>query len=214
MKDDGFEKVRREYQSGNLRRADLAPEPIEQLKTWLDTAIKADCPDPTAMVLATVDANNHPDTRIVLLKNIADTKLCFFSSFTSQKGKQLSANPYVALNFYWSKFERQVRIKGKVSFMPDEQAQEYFSSRPKTSQVAALVSAQSEVIEGRDFLEKNYAKFLADYEGREVPKPENWGGYYVEPCLYEFWQGCENRLHDRFVYEEKGGEWNVYRLAP
>lgn len=213
MSDYIFQDMRREYDHETLRQEDLRKNPYLQLKDWLQIAIDKDCPDATAMVLATADQDNHPDARIVLLKKLDETTIGFFTYFSSEKGQQIENNPFVALNFYWSKLERQVRIKGKISKLPNAQADDYFASRPKTSQVAAAVSEQSEVLESREALENAFETMLKEYENKDVPRPQHWGGYVVTADYFEFWQGGENRLHDRFVYK-KEADWSIHRLAP
>jgi pyridoxamine 5'-phosphate oxidase len=211
---DSFDDIRREYQKDRLSRENLHENPYLQLKQWLQDAIAANCPDPTAMVLATSDEKNHPDTRIVLLKNCDDGAIWFFTNFDSHKGKQLEANPFAALNFYWSALERQVRVKGKVSRINDADADAYFAKRPKASQLAASASKQSEIISSRADVEQAYTKLEQEYKDKALPRPTNWGGYQLSADYFEFWQGCSNRLHDRFTYEQQAGTWVISCLAP
>ncbi len=214
MKNDSFKNERREYQGQHLSKDKLDANPYLQLKAWLQEAIDAGNRDATAMVLGTVDENNHPDTRIVLLKKCDSKSIYFFTDIGSAKGRQIEDNPYVSLNFYWSTLDRQVRIKGKAARLPEKEAKEYFYSRPKTSQLAALASSQSAVIESREALELQYHILSEKYKNTEVPMPANWGGYKVEGQAFEFWQGRPNRLHDRFVYQQSQTGWIISCLAP
>ncbi len=214
MKDNSFEKIRRDYEKHALAQSDLNPNPYKQLKDWLQAAVEADCSDATAMTLATVDTQQHPDVRIVLLKKCDEQSITFFTDFDSAKGEQLKHNPFVAINFYWSALERQVRIKGNIACVPDKESDEYFALRPRESQLAASVSKQSRVIESREVLEKEYERIKAQYENKSIPRPAHWGGYQVAAHYFEFWQGRINRLHDRFAYKQTKEGWKISRLSP
>jgi pyridoxamine 5'-phosphate oxidase len=167
------------------------------------------------MTLATATPEAHPSARIVLLKGIDAQGFAFYTNYESQKGRELSANPRAALVFYWAELERQVRIEGTVVKIPREESETYFHSRPRGSQLGALVSHQSRVIAGRSVLEQDLSQLEQTLEGKPVPMPEEWGGFWLRPELFEFWQGRPNRLHDRLRYTmETPGNWRVERLSP
>jgi pyridoxamine 5'-phosphate oxidase len=166
------------------------------------------------MTLATATPEGRPSARIVLLKGFDERGFVFYTSYEGRKGRELETNPTCALVFYWGELERQVRVEGRVSRIPEEESDEYFGSRPRGSQLGAWASEQSRPVEGRDALEERLRNLEAEYEGRELPRPPFWGGYRVEPEVMEFWQGRENRLHDRLVYRRSGGSWMRERLQP
>jgi pyridoxamine 5'-phosphate oxidase len=205
---------RKSYTQGALERADLHPNPIEQFRQWLDTALNSPQLEPTAMTLATASAEGRPSARMVLLKDVTDEGFIFYSNYHSHKGRQLARNPYAALCFYWAVLERQVRIEGSVAQIDQATSEAYFKSRPHGSQLGALVSQQSQVIESREVLEAQLGELEASYPQGQVPLPENWGGYLVTPDRLEFWQGRPNRLHDRFRYSKTADGWLIERLSP
>jgi pyridoxamine 5'-phosphate oxidase len=166
------------------------------------------------MNLATVDKNNRPHSRIVLLKEVQNNGFVFFTNYQSNKGKEIFDNKFVALNFFWAELERQVRIEGSVEKIPQFNSMEYFYSRPALSQIGAVASPQSQKIESRLFLEQKFQLLQKEYENKTIIKPFNWGGYKVVPTYFEFWQGRKSRLHDRIVYEKKWQNWEIYRIAP
>lgn len=196
-----------------LRRELLADDPIEQFRAWFDEAEKT-APLAEAMTLATVDAEGAPDARMVLLKGFGPDGFRFHTNYGSAKGRQLDAVGRAALILYWRELDRQVRIRGTVRRLSDDDSDAYFATRPRDSQLAAWASPQSESIADRDELERR----LAEVEERfadEVPRPEFWGGFILEPEVIEFWQGGVGRLHDRFRYSlDAGGGWKLERLAP
>jgi pyridoxamine 5'-phosphate oxidase len=207
--------LRREYTLAGLRRADLLADPIAQFSKWLEQAIAAGLPEPTAMTLATADPRGQPSGRIVLLKIVDARGFTFFTNYDSRKGRELAENPKVALVFYWPQLERQVCITGAVSKVDREVSVKYFNSRPAGSRRAAWASHQSEVIADRAALEEKLAAIAARHPGEEIPRPPNWGGYCVAPAEIEFWQGRPNRLHDRFIYRRQAeGPWLIERLSP
>lgn len=206
-------KIRHEYHRSSIDIAIVDPDPLVQFGLWMEEAIKAEIEEPTAMALATADASGRPSVRMVLLKGFDENGFVFFTNYDSRKGREISANSYVALAFHWKELERQVRIEGKASKVRDRESDEYFSSRPVESQAGAVVSPQSEVIAGREVLENEMAKLISRNMER-LSRPAYWGGYRVFPEKIEFWQGRPGRLHDRILYTRIGGNWKIERLAP
>ena len=196
-----------------LQRDDLDPDPVVQLRRWLDEARAAGVELPEAMTLATATRDGAPSARMVLLKDVADGGLYFFTGYASRKGAELAENPRAALVLYWHPLGRQVRVEGTVAPLPEAESDEYFRSRPPGSRLSAAVSPQSEVIASREELEAA-AERLGREAGEDVPRPESWGGYRLMPAVWEFWQHRLDRLHDRFRYRPGEGGWIVERLAP
>ena len=206
--------TRREYDFSSLTRKQLNEDPIEQMKFWLEQAKQAELKDATCMTLATTDNKGMPDARIVLLKQLDETGLSWYTNYASTKGKQLVDNPQACLLFYWRDVERQVKIQGHVEKLSSKDAEEYFHSRPLASQLSAAASNQSQIIDSRQALEDKLEQ-LKNINPEYVERPENWGGYRLIPESFEFWQGRENRLHDRFTYTlNQTGEWVITRLQP
>lgn len=205
--------IRRDYHKHALHRSELLEDPVKQFKIWLDYAISAEADDPTAMTLSTVNAAGLPSSRIVLLKAVNSEGFTFFTNYQSDKGRHLDFQPAVALNFYWPKLERQVRIEGMTKKTTPEISDHYFLSRPRNSQLSALISPQSRAIE-EDYLDKQVEKSNAEDPSQTYLRPQHWGGYIVAPTMIEFWQGRSNRLHDRFRYEQTKNSWKIERLAP
>jgi pyridoxamine 5'-phosphate oxidase len=212
---DPVARLRKEYTHAGLKESDADPDPTEQFRRWFGEALAADLREPNAMTLATATSDGHPSARIVLLKGFDERGFVFYTNYEGRKAKELEINPYCALVFYWGELQRQVRIEGRVSRVPDEESDTYFAGRPRGSQLGAWVSEQSRPVRDRGALEERMRELEAEYEGREVPRPPFWGGYRVEPETMEFWQGRENRLHDRLRYRRSrdGGWWRV-RLQP
>jgi pyridoxamine 5'-phosphate oxidase len=206
--------LRRNYQKSELTEETLISDPFRMFNEWLKTAIQEEEAEPNAMILSTVDAKGNPDARVVLLKEMSADGLVFFSNYNSKKGKQIATNRNVAVVFFWSKTERQVRIRGKVEKIADDLSEEYFRTRPKESKLGAWASPQSRIIDDRKTLEENYALYEHLYESKEIRKPTHWGGYLIRPVNFEFWQGRTSRLHDRFEFSLSGDEWIIHRLAP
>lgn len=182
--------------------------PFKQFDAWYQESPQE------VMTLATVDALGNPDARIVLLKQASSEGFVFFTNYHSVKARQLDSHPYAACVFFWPELQRQVRVRGSVSKISAADSETYFKTRPRGSQLGAWASEQSKVLQDRAGLEAAYAKFEKLYAGQEVPRPEHWGGYCLKPEHFEFWQGRENRLHDRLVYDLKAGVWETTRLAP
>lgn len=207
--------LRRDYTLSGLRRADLNADPITQFKAWFQEAHEAGMLEPNAMTLATVGEDGHPSARIVLLKAVDWRGFIFFTNYESKKGRELARNPRAALNIFWPEMERQVCIAGTTTRISAGESDEYFKSRPKGSRLAAWVSCQSEVIPDRTVLETKLSAAQEKYPADEVPRPPYWGGYCLAPERIEFWQGRQNRLHDRFQYSKQAdGSWKLERLSP
>jgi pyridoxamine 5'-phosphate oxidase len=196
-----------------LHRDDLDPDPVVQLRRWLDEARAAGVELPEAMTLATATRDGAPSARMVLLKDVAEDGLSFFTDYASRKGAELAENPRGAIVLYWHPLGRQVRVEGTVAKLPENASDEYFRSRPVGSRLSAAVSPQSEVVASREELEAA-ADRLGREVGEDVPRPESWGGYRLVPAAWEFWQHRLDRLHDRFRYRPGDGGWIVERLAP
>jgi pyridoxamine 5'-phosphate oxidase len=207
-------RLRKEYTRAGLDKGDVAPDPIVQFHEWFEKVIEADLHEPNAMILATATGEGRPSARTVLLKGYDEQGFIFYTNYEGRKARELEANPTCALLFYWGELERQVRIEGRASRLSTEVSDAYFLSRPRGSRLGAWASEQSRPVEDRSVLEERVKALEAEYEGREIPRPPFWGGYRVEPEVIEFWQGRENRLHDRLVYRRSEGEWTIERLQP
>jgi pyridoxamine 5'-phosphate oxidase len=212
---DRVARLRQEYTRTGLDESDAAPDPIEQFRGWFDDALAADLHEPNAMTLATATPEGRPSARTVLIKGFDERGFVFYTNYEGRKARELEANPQCALVFYWGELERQVRVEGRAGRVSEEESDAYFTSRPRGSQLGAWASEQSRPVEDRGTLERRLRELEREYEGREVPRPPFWGGYRVEPETVEFWQGRENRLHDRLLYRRSGdGGWKRERLQP
>ncbi len=208
--------LRQEYTLRGLYRKDLSADPFQQFRIWFDESVKtAGNREPNAMTLATASRQGLPSARVVLLKGFSVAGFAFFTNYESRKARDLAENPRAALNFHWPWLERQIQIEGEVKNVSREESKEYFNKRPLGSRLGAIVSTQSAPIESRAMLEKRLEKAKAEYEEKDPPVPDFWGGYRLEPVRFEFWQGRENRLHDRFLYERQVDHaWHIQRLSP
>lgn len=210
---------RREYSTLALSRDDLNSDPHTQFAIWMDDARAANIIDATAMTLSTVSADGQPHARIVLLKDHNPEGFSFFTDTCSHKGQQLAQNPKACLLFYWQHFERQIRITGTTTRIDSEVAEAYFHSRPMTSQISAAVSQQSSIVDNRETLQTKVAVFQQEHSDSNVVMPRQWGGYLLQATTFEFWQGRDSRLHDRFHYSRSAdvnseSAWRIDRLQP
>ncbi len=193
----------------------ITSDPIKLFESWLDEAKSSNMvKEPTAMALATASRNGKPSVRIVLLKSYDKRGFAFFTNMKSRKGKELKANPYASLCFYWMPLLRQVRIYGKITGVSKKEADKYFASRSRESQIGAWASEQSKVLSSREELEKLYKEFEGKFKGRKIPRPPHWSGFRLVPDQIEFWEECPHRLHDRTLYTKKSGKWKISKLFP
>lgn len=204
-----------DFESLKLEKIQVDKSPIVQFIRWMENALEAKINEPHAMTLSTANKKGQPDARVVLLRGVEKKGFSFFTNYKSAKGKEIVENKKVCLCFYWAELARQVRIKGIAVKLSTKNSDDYFQSRPRESQISAWASSQSEMIESRDVLIKKYNEFEKKFEKKKVPRPLHWGGYLVIPDSMEFWQGRNNRLHDRIQYEKsKSGKWKIARLCP
>lgn len=206
--------LRRSYTLKELSRSSVSDDPIKQFAVWFNEALEAEIIDANAMTLATADKKGKPSARTVLLKQYDENGFVFYTNYESKKGKELTENPHAALLFYWKELERQVRITGSVIKTTEQDSKYYFDERPFESRLGAWASKQSSVIAGRHYLEAKFEEYKKEFEGKKIPVPPYWGGYNVVPESIEFWQGRENRLHDRIRYIKNKDSWSIERLSP
>ena len=204
--------LRTDYLKSELNVEDLAEEPVTLFKKWLSQAISYSN-DANAFVLSTVNSYGLPSSRVLLLRDVTQKGFSFFTNYSSRKSQEIEVNPNVCMNFFWPEMERQVRINGSINRLSEKESDDYFNSRPYESRIGAWSSPQSQVIKSREVLEKKIKELKKKYPN-EVPRPENWGGYFIIPNEIEFWQGRASRLHDRFLYMKEGKSWMINRLAP
>ncbi len=213
--DMSFAELRREYMLQGLSEANLDPDPFRQFRTWYDAAVAAGLIEPNAMTLATASKDGRPAARMVLLKGFDPAGFVFYTNYESRKARELAENPWAALVLFWVELERQVRIEGRIEQVSPQESDAYFQSRPRGSQLGSSASHQSQVIPGREMLERRVEELEAEYQDRDVLRPSFWGGYRVVPDAIEFWQGRPDRLHDRLRYRRQDdGSWVIERLSP
>lgn len=215
MSDLHLEHIRREYSSRSLGRKDLPQDPLQLVTQWLQEAVDLKVHEPTAVIVASASRDGKPSMRTVLLKEILDGQLIFYSNYHSRKGRQMAENPHVALTFLWHELERQIHIEGRVEHVAPEVSDAYFDQRPYKSRIGARISPQSQPIPSREYIMGRFALESARFIGQHIPRPAEWGGFAVVPNRIEFWQGRDSRLHDRFLYlPTSEGGWTIDRLAP
>ncbi len=215
MNQEDLQNLRQDYSAASLSEDSINSSPIKQFDIWFNEALEAKLHEPNAMTLATATHDGRPSARIVLLKGFDNSGFMFYTNYLSRKGKEITKNPLGAITFFWGELERQVRIEGTIEKLSKEQSDRYFKSRPKMSQLGALVSPQSQEIANREVLETKMSQLEAEYEDKDIPKPSFWGGYVLKPRMIEFWQGRSSRLHDRILYKKiDNSNWKKVRLAP
>ncbi len=192
----------------------IVPEPIAQFEKWYKEAVDFKVVQPDAMFLATSGLSGQPSGRLVLLKEVNEKVLVFFTNYLSFKGKEIFINPFVSLTFHWKEMERQVRILGKASKISKKESDDYFTTRTLESKVGAIISPQSSVVPDKKYLDDKIREFIRLNKGKRIKRPAYWGGYRIKPFQFEFWQGREHRLHDRIQYRFENGKWKIERLAP
>lgn len=210
--------IRKDYKFAkktNLFEKDVSRNPYKQFLKWFEDALTADPMEANAMFLGTSTPEGRPSVRTVLLKGFDNKGFTFYTNYDSRKGRELAKNPYASILFFWKELGRQIRIEGKVSKVTRKESEKYFHSRPADSQLAALSSNQSRVIRSRNELEEKFFQLKLKYKDKKIPLPETWGGYRLAPVYMEFWQGRQNRLHDRIIYKKAAGnKWKISRLSP
>jgi len=206
---------RKEHNRSSLLEEEVDPDPISQFVVWFDEASQSGVAESNAMALATATPDGRPSARMVLLRGVDERGFAFFTNYESRKARELEANPYAALVFFWHELERQIRVEGRVERVAGSESDQYFQSRPIGARIGAWASPQSQVVPGREVLESRFGELESQYPEGEIPRPANWGGYRLIPDSIEFWQGRPNRLHDRLRYtkREQGG-WLIERMAP
>lgn len=210
-----LESSRHPYDGGELDAANVQADPIAQLKAWIDTAYATPgVLEANAMCIATVGADGQPSARMVLLRGLDARGLIFYTSYDSRKGHEIAVNSQVAVTFYWPALHRQVRVQGTAAKLSEDESDGYFDSRPRGHQLGAWASEQSEPVDSRTTLVERMEHFQQRFEGEGVPRPHSWGGYLIMPFRFEFWQGRDNRMHDRIEYERSGRAWTIRRLQP
>lgn len=206
--------ARKSYQKDSLNEQSVAQNPFSQFKLWYEEAEKISLEEPNAMILATVDEQGRPNTRTVLLKSFDENGFVFFTNYTSQKAKEIEQNPQVSIHFLWQGLERQVKIRGIAKKVSLKESMHYFFSRPRGSQLGAWVSHQSQEIDSKALLVNEYEKLKHKFQDGDIPFPNFWGGYCIDADYFEFWQGGNDRLHDRLVFKYSENNWGLKRLSP
>jgi len=213
-KTKSLNKIRREYKLNKLSEETVHQNPFNQFENWFNQVLKIKLVEPNAMILATADKNGKPSARVVLIKDITNNGITFYTNYKSRKGQELFQNSLAALLFYWAELEQQVRIEGKILKISRVESQKYFDTRPVKSRIAAWASEQSKQISGREYLEKRFKDFDRKFFDGKIPLPPDWGGFRLVPDYFEFWQGRENRMHDRICYKKSKRRWKIVRLSP
>lgn len=206
--------LRENYTRGGLKEEDLTEDPVVFFRNWLEEAIESKVAEPNAMSLATVSSDGTPDSRIVLLKDVGERTIRFYTNYESRKGKDLEIHPFAAVSFWWPELERQVRIKGSIKKVSREESDEYFQSRPRESRLGAWASNQSSEVANREKLREEYEKISKRFKNTTIPTPDFWGGFDIFANEIEFWQGRPSRLHDRILYTFEDDIWTFKRLQP
>ena len=206
--------IRKDYKLRSFAKDEAAENPFEQFTNWFNEAVESNIDEVNAMTLATVNAAGKPSARIVLLKGMSEEGYEFYTNYESDKAQEIAGNNNVAIVFFWKELERQIRIEGTVKKAPGDVSDTYFNSRPEESRIGAWSSPQSKIISSREILEENVHATKIKFAGEEIARPSFWGGYVIEPILFEFWQGRSNRLHDRIEYVKNETAWIKRRLAP
>ena len=210
---EDISKIRHEYSKFSLDIDSINKNPFKQFELWMNDAVNGEFTDPTAVAVSTVNSLGRPSSRMVLLKSYDERGFVFYTNYNSRKGQELSENPFASMLFFWDKFERQIRIEGKVEKITKEESEKYFITRPYTSRLGAWASEQSKPLKSRFTLIRKVAGLMMKYP-LNVPLPDFWGGFRLVPDEFEFWQGRDSRLHDRFKYTIEGTAWNIQRLSP
>ncbi len=206
--------IREDYAKSSLSENEVLGNPIDQFKKWFSEAMVSEVTEPTAMVVSSASVDGKPSSRVVLMKDIKSDGISFFTNYNSRKGQEVVANPFVSVLFFWPELQRQVRMEAEVEKLAPEESDEYFSSRPRGSQIGAIASPQSAIINNREELEHRVAEVSAEVGDGEIQRPNFWGGFLLKPYRMEFWQGRSSRLHDRIVYKQEEGSWSINRIAP
>ena len=206
--------IRTDYTKYSIDEFGLKPNALDQFIEWFNHAVKSNVNEANAMVLSTVSVRGIPSARVLLLKGVENGGFTFFTNYNSSKGSDLALNPNACLTFFWPELEQQIRVTGLVEKITESLSDAYFQSRPRGSQISALASSQSSKVNRREDLTNEVERLEEYYEGKNIPKPTSWGGYVLKATSVEFWQGRSSRLHDRFLYEEVDGAWQITRLAP
>ncbi|MFZ5554965.1 MAG: pyridoxamine 5'-phosphate oxidase [Bacteroidota bacterium] len=206
--------VRRDFANRPLDESSVSGNPYDLFEKWFEEAVGAQILDPYAMIISTSSKDNQPSSRVVYMRDMIDGGLVFYTNYNSDKAADLEVNPKISALFFWGELERQIRVEGWVVKAGDDVSEKYFASRPRESQIGAWASEQSSVIVNRAELEKKVEELTKKFEGKEVPRPQHWGGFIIQPQRFEFWQGRPNRLHDRLKFEKENNSWKLSRLSP
>lgn len=211
---DEIKKLREDFTKGTLSENEVKSDPFAQFEIWLQQAVDSKFPEVQATTLSTVSEEGKPSSRIVYLREFENNKFWIYGNYNSKKAAQMAKNPNVCLNFFWPDLERQIRIEGAVVKCDASYSDNYFNNRPYESKLGAWASAQSSELTSRKELDDLVESFRKKFEGKEIPRPEYWGGYILTANYYEFWQGRKSRLHDRICYKQENNNWKIFRLAP